>query len=734
LDHVEVGQLLHKLGENYLAQGDFAKSLNTLGRLYRYQGRYAEAEPLYKRSLAIGEEVLGSDHPGIAAPLNNLAALYETQGRYAEAEPLYKRSLFIWEKASGVNHPRFGMALNNLARLYRIQGRYAEAEPLAKRSLAIRERALGTDHLDVSRSLENLADLYETQGRYAEAEPLYKRSLAIREKVLGLDHLDVGQSLNGLAGLYVGQRRYLEAEPLYQRVLAIWEKALGPEHPWVGTALNNLANLHSAQRSYAEAEPLFQRSLAIVEKALGPDHPDVGASLNNMAALAYEQRDWQHAVDYWRRSVGVLKRRAQRGTVEVGQALAGKKKGEAEQQSFRFWGLIKAAYRLEAQERSKEASQSLEMFETAQWTIITEAAASLAQMAARGAKGDLGLAALVRERQDMVEEWQKRDRARIETVSQASDRRDRAAETVNVARLAVVDTRIAEIDKRMVAEFPDYEALARPRPVSVQEVQAQIGADEALVLFLDTAQSTPEETFIWVVTKTDIRWMRSDLGTRALNREVAALRCGLDAAFWDSAAALHCADLLNAAPQRDAHGNVRWETLPFDAARAHALYKQLFGQVEDLIRDKHLLIVPSGPLTQLPFQVLITAPASGTDHRTFAWLTKAHAITVLPAVSSLKALRRVAKPSAGTRVMLGIGNPLLDGDPVSRPWEAQWAKLAQQKQACGAPRGRQVASLMRRPRVVLRVATRGGRADLDYLRSQSPLHETADELSRWPRI
>ena len=46
--------------------------------------------------------------------------------------------------------------------------------------------------------------------------------------------------------------------------------------------------------------------------------------------------------------------------------------------------------------------------------------------------------------------------------------------------------------------------------------------------------------------------------------------------------------------------------LPFDLARAHALYKALFGQVEDLIKGKHLLIAPSGPLTRLPFQVLVT--------------------------------------------------------------------------------------------------------------------------------
>ena len=38
------------------------------------------------------------------------------------------------------------------------------------------------------------------------------------------------------------------------------------------------------------------------------------------------------------------------------------------------------------------------------------------------------------------------------------------------------------------------------------------------------------------------------------------------------------------------------------------LYKGLFGEVEDFIKGKQLLIVPSGPLTQLPFQVLVTAP------------------------------------------------------------------------------------------------------------------------------
>ena len=43
-----------------------ATSLNNLAEVYRLQGRYAEAKPLYKRSLAIREKTLGPEHPELA--------------------------------------------------------------------------------------------------------------------------------------------------------------------------------------------------------------------------------------------------------------------------------------------------------------------------------------------------------------------------------------------------------------------------------------------------------------------------------------------------------------------------------------------------------------------------------------------------------------------------------------------------------------------------------------------
>jgi tetratricopeptide (TPR) repeat protein len=68
------------------------------------QGRYAEAEPLCKRALAITEKALGPDHPMVGTRLNTLASLYRSQGRYAEAEQFYQRALAITEKALAPGH------------------------------------------------------------------------------------------------------------------------------------------------------------------------------------------------------------------------------------------------------------------------------------------------------------------------------------------------------------------------------------------------------------------------------------------------------------------------------------------------------------------------------------------------------------------------------------------------------------------------------------------------------
>jgi CHAT domain-containing protein len=113
----------------------------------------------------------------------------------------------------------------------------------------------------------------------------------------------------------------------------------------------------------------------------------------------------------------------------------------------------------------------------------------------------------------------------------------------------------------------------------------------------------------------------------------------------------------------------------FDIEIAHGLYTLLLGSVDTFIKDKgHLLIVPSGPLTAVPFHLLVTektaaAAAQSKDKvtaesaapfRDAAWLIKRQAISVLPAVASLQTLRSSARAGADAKPMIGFGDPVFN--------------------------------------------------------------------------
>ena len=120
--------------------------------------------------------------------------------------------------------------------------------------------------------------------------------------------------------------------------------------------------------------------------------------------------------------------------------------------------------------------------------------------------------------------------------------------------------------------------------------------------------------------------------------------------------------------------------LPFDLRRSYELYKALLAPVEDVIKHKHLLVVPSGPLTSLPFHVLvveapaIAIPTKLAEYRSATWLAMRQPITVLPSVASLKTLRQFAKASRATTAYLGVGNPLLDWPQNHPQWGAHYKK------------------------------------------------------------
>ena len=533
-------------------------------------------------------------------------------------------------------------ALNNLAEVYREQGRYADAEGLHKRALAIREKALGQDHPEVAGTLNNLANEYKNQGRYADAEGLYKRALAIREKALGQDHPDVAQTLNNLATVYAEQGKYPDAEGLFKRALAIWEKALGQDHHDVATALNNLAEVYREQGKYTDAEGLYKRALAIREKALGADHPYVAYTLNDLAILSASSGNSENALSYSRKATAsVIAHAATETTGAQHKEGAG---GLVEQRTDYFVRHVANLAAAAQQRLEPEAQLGREALAMAQWAKQSAAAAAVQQMGLRFAAGTDALAALVRERQDLSAFWRERDKALLAALSTPQGQQNPSAIGALRRELAETESKLNANTTRLEREFPEYAALASPKPLKAEEVQQLLGADEALVFFL----TGDKESYVFALTRDGFDWRTIAIGAENLSEKVTAFRGGLDLDKLQKSAG---------------------KPMLFDLALAHELYVALIGPVEALVKDKrHLLVVPSGPLTSLPFNLLVTEkpaqPVLGVKdialYRGAAWLIKRQAVSALPSVASLKALRLFARKAESSKAMIGFGDPIFD--------------------------------------------------------------------------
>src|SRR5262249_4509596 len=99
--------------------------------------------------------------------------------RYAEAEPLARRSLRIREGALDERHPLVARSLNAAGLILDKTGRPLDAEPLLKRALEIRAGAFGALHPDVAESLHNLASHYADLKDWRQAYDTFNRAASI---------------------------------------------------------------------------------------------------------------------------------------------------------------------------------------------------------------------------------------------------------------------------------------------------------------------------------------------------------------------------------------------------------------------------------------------------------------------------------------------------------------------------------------------------------------------------
>ena len=189
---------------------------------------------------------------------------YGAQGRYAEAEPLYKRALAIREKALGPDHPDVSYSALGLARLERARGRLDDAERWIDRAITVADRA-GVSPGDRFRLYNFRAALAWQDGRRGEALADLREALRLADEQRG--HVS-GGALERAASF----ADYAEG---YEQMVA-WQAELGDVGEAVGAIERSrgrslLDEIHmagadiGAGRSAAEREQLRRQEAALKE-------------------------------------------------------------------------------------------------------------------------------------------------------------------------------------------------------------------------------------------------------------------------------------------------------------------------------------------------------------------------------------------------------------------------------------------------------------------------------------
>jgi eukaryotic-like serine/threonine-protein kinase len=316
----------HELAKSIFGEEsvEAASSLYNIAGALRSRGKFVEAEAIFRQVLAMEQRLLKSESP---ETLNALGVVLQYLGKYQEAEEFLWNALETRRKQPETNHRGLALTLNNLGSLLRETGRREEAATLYSEAVETQRTWLGEEHPELALSLNNLAGLLSSLGHRDVAASLYKESLAIRRKVLG-EHPQVAVSLNNLGSLHFQLGDMKRAEECFREALVIGRQLLEPGHPDVEPSITNLAQTLREQGAFEEAEALFNEALAIQRTSFGDEGFETGLTLNALAELAVSRNDDAAAERYYReadvsfrRHLGNDHRRTAMNALGLGQVL-----------------------------------------------------------------------------------------------------------------------------------------------------------------------------------------------------------------------------------------------------------------------------------------------------------------------------------------------------------------------------------------------------------------------------
>jgi len=630
--------------------------------------------------------------------MGNLAAAERgvAEARRALADPSFQR----WSGYQTLYRLYEANILRAEVALRIAEGRYADAERAARAGLQNRQWNLenrqaiaafvpgfSDDSYDglLILSLTQLGTVLQRQGRLVEAEAEYRRAFVTSLRIFGRDSTRVAALSLSLSGNMLEQRRFAEAQQLANVALATYDRlgiAQGSQFVAAGNvfaavaaleagdpasadaaidrALAVFANDPGGRYAHVESRPIVLVSqissgrastvVASVERLLSERQRNFGdrayetaQARGLLAAVRAATGRREEALNLFRGSVSILLQASRQSDDEDGSAL------RERVQRFLLESYIDLLSTLPAT-TGGDFDPAAEAFRVADAVRAQGVQRALAESAVRSGIRDPNLAALVRQEQDARKQIAAQFGLLSNILSAPAGQQDAAATTLLRTNIDALRRARASLRGEIERRFPDYVSLINPPPATVAEVQSQLRAGEALLsVYVGNSKS-----FVWAVPKSGpAAFAAVAAGDGDVARSVAQLRRALDP---------------NAATLDDIPA--------FDVALAHRLHEQIVSPVQQgLAGADSLLVVPDKALGQIPFSLLVTRPvAAPTDARGGAlfsgyaqvpFLAREKAVTQLPSVASLGALRRLPPGEASRKPFIGFGDPFFSAEQAA---------------------------------------------------------------------
>jgi CHAT domain-containing protein/tetratricopeptide (TPR) repeat protein len=622
--------LYELLGE----RGGIAVVLNDLGINYAERGDYLQALTAYSKALPLAEAA--GDKPRVISLLSNngLALLY--QGNFEEALQTFNKALSLQQSMGNSNLNITANLLANISQVHYGRGDYAKAFEALNQALPLFETA--GDKASFSRALSNLGDIHSAQGNYAQAQEFYDKALALFEA--SNDKLGVGRLLGNVSLLQRQQGNYTQALQSLDRSLHILEA--NEDKSGIATALYNIGVTHLAQGAYAKAVGFYEQALRRFEV--------IGSQVGIVSALAatghslFLQGKYAEALDYATRSIKLARQIG--ATVHLSKAL--KTQGDA---YFKLSqpGLAVESYlaSINEIEQLRALTAGGEQDQQRYFESNVEPYYAMAELLIQQGNLIESLAYLDRAKARVMVDVLRSGRVNIINAMSPQEQEQEAKFRTQLLSLNSQILKERQREKRDQQRLLELEAERTKAQLALENFQTSLyAAHPELKVRRGEADAIKLE---------DAAALLPNDRTVLLEFAVGNEKVLLFAITKSNAAALNLQTFSVPIKRKDLAERIsnfqammQKQDITFKS-ESKALFDLLLKPARALLQGKtSIVIVPDGPLWELPFQTLVNAEGR--------YLIEDTAISYAPSLTYLRErYKQSAKPAAKTRGLLALG-------------------------------------------------------------------------------